>query len=143
MTVRSILENKGRDVVVIRPGDTLSHAIAILAQYKIGAIVACDEAGHIKGILSERDVVRAIAAMKEKAVDLPVSEFMTSKVQVCREHHTINQVMQIMTHNRFRHMPVEENGKLAGIISIGDVVKRRIEDVEREAEDIRTYIATA
>lgn len=143
MTVRSILENKGRDVVVIRPDDTLSHAIAILAQYKIGAIVACDEAGHIKGILSERDVVRAIASMKEKAGDLPVSEFMTSKVQVCREHHTINQVMQIMTHNRFRHMPVEENGKLAGIISIGDVVKRRIEDVEREAEDIRSYIATA
>lgn len=149
MTVRSILENKGRDVVVIRPDDTLSHAIAILAQYKIGAIVACDEAGHIKGILSERDVVRAVATMQlqESGQDAvgkrPVSEFMTTKVQVCREHHTINQVMEIMTHNRFRHMPVEENGKLAGIISIGDVVKRRIEDVEREAEEIRTYIATA
>ena len=143
MTVRSILENKGRDVVVIRPDDTLSHAIAILAQHKIGAIVACDEAGHIKGILSERDVVRAIASQQEQVGARPVSEFMTSKVQVCREHHTINQVMEIMTHNRFRHMPVEEGGKLAGIISIGDVVKRRIEDVEREAEEIRSYIETA
>ncbi|MBC8717249.1 CBS domain-containing protein [Ochrobactrum sp. Marseille-Q0166] len=143
MTVRSILESKGRDVVVIRPDDTLSHAIAILAQYKIGAIVACDEAGHIEGILSERDVVRAMASMDAEILNRPVSEFMTAKVQVCREHHTINQVMEIMTHHRFRHMPVEENGKLAGIISIGDVVKRRIEDVEREAEDIRTYIATA
>ncbi|WP_273726460.1 CBS domain-containing protein [Brucella gallinifaecis] len=143
MTVRSILESKGRDVVVIRPDDTLSHAIAILAQYKIGAIVACDEGGHIEGILSERDVVRAMASMDAELLNRPVSEFMTAKVQVCREHHTINQVMEIMTHHRFRHMPVEENGKLAGIISIGDVVKRRIEDVEREAEDIRTYIATA
>ena len=143
MTVRSILENKGRDVVVISPDDTLSYAIAILAQYKIGAIVACDEAGHIKGILSERDVVRAVATMDVEIWKRPVSEFMTAKVQVCREHHTINQVMEIMTHHRFRHMPVEENGKLAGIISIGDVVKRRIEDVEREADEIRSYIATA
>lgn len=143
MTVRSILETKGRDVVVISPDDTLSHAVAILAQRKIGAIVACDKEGHIKGILSERDVVRAFASKNEGVLERPVSDFMTSKVQVCREHHTINQVMEIMTHNRFRHMPVEENGKLAGIVSIGDVVKRRIEDVEREAEEIRTYIATA
>ncbi|ASV86885.1 MULTISPECIES: CBS domain-containing protein [Ochrobactrum] len=143
MTVRSILETKGRDVVVIGPNDTLSHAVAVLAQRKIGALVVCDESGRIKGIFSERDVVRAIASMQEKIADRLVSEFMTTKVQVCREHHTVNQVMEIMTRNRFRHMPVEENGKLAGIISIGDVVKRRIEDVEREAEDIRTYIATA
>lgn len=143
MTVRSILETKGREVVVIRPDDKLAHAIAILAQYKIGAIVACDAEGHIKGILSERDVVRAMATMDAEIWKRPVSDFMTAQVQVCREHHTINQVMEIMTHNRFRHMPVEENGKLAGIISIGDVVKRRIEDVEQEAEDIRSYIATA
>ncbi len=143
MTVRSILETKGRDVVVIAPSDTLSHAVATLAQYKIGALVVCEEAGRIKGILSERDVVRALAALETQAMAKPVAEVMTPKVQVCREHHTINQVMEIMTRNRFRHMPVEEGGKLVGIISIGDVVKRRIEDVEREAEDIRTYIATA
>ncbi|MBV2143809.1 CBS domain-containing protein [Falsochrobactrum sp. TDYN1] len=143
MTVRSILELKGRDVVVIAPDETLAHAIAVLNQRKIGALVVCDATGQIRGILSERDVVRAIALMQDKAVGQPVSEFMSANVQKCREHHTINQVMEVMTRSRFRHMPVEENGKLVGIISIGDVVKRRIEDVEREAEDIRTYIATA
>ncbi|OCW12203.1 inosine-5-monophosphate dehydrogenase [Brucella melitensis] len=143
MTVRSILETKGRDVVVIASADTLSQAVAMLNKHKIGALVVCDEAGHIEGILSERDVVRALAAQESQAMSKSVAEVMTSKVQVCHEHHTINQVMKIMTCSRFRHMPVEEGGKLVGIISIGDVVKRRIEDVEREAEDIRTYIATA
>ena len=143
MTVRSILESKGRDVMVITPDDTLAHAVAVLAEHRIGALVVCDRDGRIKGILSERDVVRAIAAQAVGAMDVPVSQVMTAKVQVCHEHHTINQVMETMTRSRFRHMPVEEGGKLVGIISIGDVVKRRIEDVEREAEEIRTYIATA
>jgi CBS domain-containing protein len=133
MTVRSILEKKGRDVVVIAPADTLSHAVAMLNKHKIGALVVCDEAGHIKGILSERDVVRALSVKESGAMAMPVAEVMTAKVQV----------MEIMTRSRFRHMPVEEHGKLVGIISIGDVVKRRIEDVEREADEIRTYIATA
>ena len=143
MTVRSILETKGRDVMVIAPADTLSHAIAMLNQHKIGALVVCDEVGRIRGILSERDVVRALAQQESKAMHMPVADIMTAKVQVCREHHTINQVMEIMTRSRFRHMPVEEGDKLVGIISIGDVVKRRIEDVEREAEEIRSYIASA
>lgn len=143
MTVKSILEGKGRDVVVIAPSDTLSHAVDILAKYKIGAVVVCDEARHIKGILSERDVVRALSIRQTEALNMPVSEVMTVKVQMCREHHTVTQVMEIMTQSRFRHMPVEEHGKLVGIISIGDVVKRRIGDVEREAEEILSYIATA
>ena len=143
MTVRSILETKGRDVMIIAPADTLSHAIAMLNQHKIGALVVCDEVGRIRGILSERDVVRALAQQESKAMHMPVADIMTAKVQVCREHHTINQVMEIMTRSRFRHMPVEEGDKLVGIISIGDVVKRRIEDVEREAEEIRSYIASA
>ncbi|WP_343314586.1 CBS domain-containing protein [Brucella sp. BE17] len=143
MTVKSILEAKGRDVVVIAPADTLSHAVEILAKYKIGAVVVCDETRHIKGILSERDVVRALSIRQAAALDMPVSEVMTAKVQMCREHYTVTQVMESMTQSRFRHMPVEEHGKLVGIISIGDVVKRRIGDVEREAEEILTYIATA
>ncbi len=143
MTVKSILAAKGRDVVVIAPTDTLDHAVTMLTQHRIGAVVVCDEAGRIKGILSERDVVRAVGTQREKALALSVAEVMTAKVQVCHEHHTINQVMETMTRSRFRHMPVEEGGKLVGIISIGDVVKRRIEDVEREANEIRSYIATA
>lgn len=143
MTVKAILEKKGRDVISAMPGATLSEVIAMLARHRIGALVICDEAHTILGILSERDVVRMLAAQGQKALDMPVSEAMTKKVQTCEEKHTVNQVMEIMTQNRFRHMPVERDGKLEGIVSIGDVVKARIEQVEREADEIRNYIASA
>lgn len=143
MTVRSILETKGRAVFVISPDDTLAQAVKTLAEKKVGAVVVTDGNGHIKGILSERDVVRAIAGDSAKALAASVGAFMTAKVQTCSELNTINQVMEIMTRGRFRHIPVEENGKLVGIISIGDVVKKKIEAVEKEAEEIRSYIATA
>lgn len=143
MTVKSILERKGRDVVSAMPNATLAEAVAMLARHRIGALVVCDEAHHIKGILSERDVVRVLSSNGAAALDMPVSEIMTRKVQVCHENHTINEVMEIMTRHRFRHMPVEQDKRLNGIISIGDVVKARIEQVEREADEIRTYIATA
>ncbi|PRD41992.1 inosine-5-monophosphate dehydrogenase [Phyllobacterium phragmitis] len=143
MTVRSILERKGHDVVSVTPDASIIEAVAILAMHRIGALVICDGEKAVKGILSERDVVRAIAEQGLQALDRKVSELMTSKVHVCHEHNTVNEVMEIMTVNRFRHLPVERDGLLYGIISIGDVVKRRIEEVEREAEDIKAYIATA
>lgn len=143
MTVRAILEAKGRDVVTMRPQASLAEAASALAQYRIGAIVMTDEADRIVGILSERDIVRAIGEEGAVALEQPASLYMTASVKICSEDLTINEVMQIMTRSRFRHLPVEQEGKVAGIISIGDVVKRRIEDVEREAEEIRTYIATA
>ncbi|YBV97273.1 CBS domain-containing protein [Phyllobacteriaceae bacterium JZ32] len=143
MTVRSILERKGRNVVSISPDATMSEAVAVLAMHRIGAVVVCDGAKAVKGILSERDIVRAIAGDGPQALDRKVSDFMTSKVHVCHEHNTVNEVMEVMTVNRFRHLPVERDGRLDGIISIGDVVKRRIEEVEREAEEIKAYIATA
>ncbi|MBB6259712.1 CBS domain-containing protein [Paenochrobactrum gallinarii] len=143
MTVKSILEKKGRDVISAMPNATLSEVIAMLARHRIGALVICDEAHAILGILSERDVVRMLSAQGQKALDMPVSEVMTKKVETCQEKHTVNQVMEIMTQKRFRHMPVERDGKLEGIISIGDVVKARIEQVEREADEIRNYIASA
>jgi CBS domain-containing protein len=143
MTVKLILERKGYDVFSTTPETTLGDAIAILAKHKIGAIVVCDGNKAIKGILSERDVVRQIAAQGADALWKPISESMTMKVKVCSEKHTINQVMEIMTQGRFRHLPVEKDGRLHGIVSIGDVVKLRIEEVERESEDIRSYIATA
>ncbi len=143
MTVKSILERKGYDVFSAPPETTLCDAVGMLAQHKIGAIVVCDENKAIKGILSERDVVRQIAAQGADALWKPISESMTIKVKVCTEKHTINQVMEIMTQGRFRHLPVEKDGRLYGLVSIGDVVKRRIEEVERESEEIRSYIATA
>lgn len=143
MTVRSILEEKGRDVFTIGPDETLMAAIRLLAGKRIGAVVVLRLDGGIGGILSERDVVRALAEGGSEALTKPISAFMTSKVQVCREENTVNDVMEVMTRVRFRHLPVENGGKLVGLVSIGDVVKRRIEDVEREAEDIKAYIATA
>jgi CBS domain-containing protein len=97
----------------------------------------------IVGILSERDIVRVIAKSGVNSLDQSVRDVMTPKVKICNEHHTVNDVMEIMTKGRFRHLPVEKNGQLHGIISIGDVVKVRIEEVEREAENIKAYIATA
>jgi len=143
MTVRSILDEKGRDVFTIGPGETLTAAIRLLAEKRIGAVVVLRPDGGIGGILSERDIVRALAEGGAGALTKPISAFMTAKVQVCREENTVNDVMEVMTRVRFRHLPVEKEGRLVGLVSIGDVVKRRLEDVEREAEDIKAYIATA
>jgi CBS domain-containing protein len=143
MTVKAILEDKGREVITIAPERKLSEAVKLMAERRIGAVVVARGEGRVAGILSERDVVRALAETGADALDRPVSSAMTVNVRMCREQHTVNEVMEIMTHGRFRHLPVEQEGRLAGLVSIGDVVKRRIEDVEREAEQIREYIATA
>lgn len=143
MTVRSILEGKGGEVVTLRASVTVDAAVKLLAERRIGAVVITDSEGRIEGILSERDVVRAIAGEGHAALARPVSALMTAPVRTCREDSSVNEVMQEMTRRRFRHLPVERDGRLVGIVSIGDVVKRRIEDVEREAQDIREYIVSA
>lgn len=143
MSVKQILDVKGREVVTIRPDATIAEAAGLLAQHKIGAVVVTSLERRIAGILSERDIVRLMAGKGAEALGMPVSAAMTSKVQSCTETHTINQVMEIMTRGRFRHLPVAHDGRLDGLISIGDVVKARIGEVEREAEEIRQYIATA
>lgn len=143
MTVKAILERKGHDVFTLGPNEKLSTAIKILADNRIGALVITNGDRKIVGILSERDIVRVICRLGAAALDQTVRDVMTPKVSICNENHTVNEVMEIMTRGRFRHLPVEKNGLLDGIVSIGDVVKRRIEDVEREAQQIREYIATA
>lgn len=143
MIVKSILQEKGTDVVTVDPDQTLSEALRVLARHRIGAVVVTRGEGRIVGILSERDIVRTLAGDGVSALDKPLSTAMTSKVKVCHENNTVNEVMEIMSAGRFRHLPVERDGKLAGIISIGDVVKKRIEEIELEAEEIRNYIATA
>jgi len=143
MTVKAILDAKGRDVLTVSPDITLADAARLLGEKRIGAVVVTADDLKIAGILSERDIVRQIGVSGAAALDDLVSSAMTAKVKTCQEGHTVNQVMEIMTQSRFRHLPVERDGKLAGIISIGDVVKQRIEDVEREAEEIKQYIATA
>jgi CBS domain-containing protein len=142
MTVAAILSDKGREVATTTAERTLADAVALLARKKIGALVVV-EGERIAGIISERDIVRAIAATGGAALTEPVDALMTRTVVTCTDAETIDSVMARMTRGRFRHLPVVRGGKLAGIVSIGDVVKARISQVEREAEEMRAYIATA
>jgi len=143
MLVAHILNEKGRDVVSIRPGATLQDAAAVLTRHRIGALIVRGETGALMGIISERDIVRAVAEHGEAALALQVSTRMTSDVAVCDETGTIAEIMETMTRQRFRHLPVVRDGKVCGIISIGDVVKSRIYETICEAEALKEYVATA
>lgn len=142
MTVKQILEQKGREVETIGPDALLSDAAAILSQKRIGALVVLGDNRRVAGILSERDIVRVVGRDGGPALSQRVAQVMTTKVVTAREDMTVDQLMDLMTRGRFRHLPVCEDERLVGVISIGDVVKRRIEDVEREADDMRAYIHT-
>ena len=142
MTVARIISEKGRNVITVAQKDSLADIAATLAEKRIGAVVVMEK-DAIRGIVSERDIVRAVAKHGGGGLSMSAAEWMTAKVMTCSPEDTINDVMQKMTTGRFRHLPVVENGKLAGIVSIGDVVKRRIEEVQLEAAQIREYIATA
>lgn len=142
MNVASILKQKGRDCATIKQGQTVSEAVRILAEKNIGALVVVDDADDIAGIVSERDVVANLANGSAELLGEPVSRIMTRDVFTCSLSDTTEQLMNQMTNSRIRHLPVKENGKLAGIVSIGDVVKWRIAEVESRAEALREYIAT-
>jgi CBS domain-containing protein len=141
MHVRAILDQKGRKVLTIRPDATLHDAARSLHDNKIGALVVLGVNEHIKGILSERDIINAVARYGSSALDKNVSQVMTSNVHRCTEDSTVDELMSLMSEKRCRHIPVEMNGKLAGMVSIGDVVKSRIREIEFEAEEIKAYIA--
>ncbi|MCC2610194.1 CBS domain-containing protein [Neorhizobium petrolearium] len=139
--VKNMLDAKGRDVVTVGPDRTLLEVAEILNQKKIGAVVVTSMEGRIAGIFTERDLVRAIAGKGPGVLDQPVKSAMTTNVHRCKEETTVDELMGIMTGGRFRHVPVEKDGKLDGIVSIGDVVKSRIREVELEAEQMKAYIA--
>lgn len=142
MNVAAILHGKGREVATARPDTTLQDITRDLAARKIGAILITDVDGRLEGIISERDIVRAIARSGAACLSDPVSRHMTREVVTCREHDTLDEIMSTMTAGRFRHVPVIERGKLDGIVSIGDVVKHHIAEVEMEASALRGYIET-
>lgn len=142
MTVRNMLDAKGREVIVVEPEQSLLEVAGILHEKRIGAVVIAGREGRTEGIFTERDLVRAVAEKGASVLDAPVSTIMTVNVQTCREETTVNHLMQMMSLGRFRHVPVEEAGHLVGIISIGDVVKSRIREIELEAEQIKAYIAS-
>jgi CBS domain-containing protein len=143
MTVKAILSRKGNDVLTIEPTATLAAAVTLLAERRIGAVVITGADRQVIGILSERDIVRAFAAHGPAALDQPVGQVMTRKVMTCDETETIVSVAERMTQGKFRHLPVVEHGRLAGIVSIGDVVKHRLEEMEKESSALREYILTA
>lgn len=141
MSIKHILEEKGRQVFTMSPASTLEEAARELSNRKIGALILTDDDGRIAGILSERDIVRMIARNGAACLGQSIVDVMTTKVVTCTEATSIDEVMEVMTRGRFRHVPVEDGGRLIGVISIGDVVKKRIEDAVQEAEQMRTYIA--
>jgi CBS domain-containing protein len=143
MTVRAILDTKGHQVESIQPGAKLSAAVKTLGEKKIGAVLVLNIAGHIEGILSERDIVRVLGERGAAVLDEPVSNVMTRKVVSCRQSDTVSGIMEMMTLGKFRHLPVVEDSKVVGLISIGDIVKWRVQEYEREQEALRDYIKTA
>jgi CBS domain-containing protein len=143
MTVKAILAAKGRNVTTTEPTVTLEAAIAILAEHKIGALVVLGPEQRVIGILSERDIVGALAKRGAAALSEPISQAMTRKVSTCAESDTVCAIMEQMTQGKFRHVPVIEQERLVGIISIGDVVKHRLQEMEHESAALRDYIQTA
>ncbi|NIX76603.1 CBS domain-containing protein [Microvirga terricola] len=143
MDVDTILSIKGRRVATIEPSRTLAEAARALSDMKIGALLVSDGNHPVVGIISERDIVRAVAAHGSGALDQAISFFMTEKVVTCTGRTAVTAVMEAMTEGKFRHIPVLEHGEVAGIVSIGDVVKHRLAEIEAEAQAIKDYIATA
>ena len=141
MQVRHILSGKGAEIVTARPDSTIAEAAKLLKEKNIGAIVVTTEGGGIAGILSERDIVRGLPEHGADLLALKVKDRMTAEVTTCTLDDRLDDVMVLMTQGRFRHLPIVEEGRLTGIISIGDVVKCRLEELESETSTLRQYIA--
>lgn len=144
MFVRSIVESKQiRQIITIKPEDTVSAAAETLARHRIGALVVSRDGSMVDGIISERDIVRAIATEGVGCMNLPVRDLMTAEVQGCTMDETAMSVIERMTRGRFRHMPVLEEGRMVGLISIGDVVKARIDEIELENTALTDMISNS
>jgi CBS domain-containing protein len=143
MTVKAILAEKGNQVFTIEPTATLAAAVKMLTERRIGALVVTGPGGRIVGIVSERDVVRALDGKGAAVLETPIAEVMTRKVVTCSESETIGEIMERVTTGKFRHVPVVEQGSLVGLVSIGDVVKARLGELEHEQDALRQYIRTA
>jgi CBS domain-containing protein len=142
MTVRAILDTKGHQIESVEPDARLSAAIKTLAERKIGAVLVMSQ-GRVEGILSERDIVRVLGERGAAALDEPVGAVMTRKVVSCKQADTVAAIMEMMTSGKFRHLPVVEDDRVVGLISIGDIVKWRVGEYEAEQEALREYIKTA
>ena len=143
MTVKAILSRKGRAVTTIEPTATIAEAAKLLSERRIGAVIVTDAGERIAGLLSERDIVRTLADKGAVALALSVEQVMTRRVVTCTETDTVGSIMERMTTGKFRHLPVVEDERLIGLVSIGDAVKYRLEEMELESSAMRDYILTA
>jgi CBS domain-containing protein len=142
MLIQRILSAKGGEVLTVPAATTVADAVAQLAEHRIGALVVSDDGETVAGILSERDVVRALATQRNKVLGRSVADLMTVEVFTCGPDATAEELMALMTEQRIRHVPIVADGKLAGIVSIGDVVKHRLGELENETQVLHEYIAT-
>ncbi|GIM96793.1 CBS domain-containing protein [Paractinoplanes toevensis] len=140
MRISDILRVKGDQVVTVRPGADVTELLTLLAEHKIGAVIVSSDGTRVEGIVSERDVVRALAARGAAILTQPVSNIHTTQVHSVAPEAAVEEVERLMTDNRFRHVPVVENGTLRGVVSIGDVVKNRIDELEAERTSLTGYI---
>jgi CBS domain-containing protein len=141
MTIASIIHGKPHRLITVAPDDTLQQAAEVLTRERIGALLVLKPNGDIAGIMSERDIVRAVGLKGTEVLSRPVAELMTKEVICCAPEDTVDQVMATMTERRFRHLPVRHGGRIVAMISIGDVVKQKVEEAESESQSLREYIA--
>lgn len=143
MNVKTILAAKGGKVISIEPTATLAAAAQLLSKHRIGAVMILGAGGRLAGILSERDIIRSLAEHGATALELSIGQVMTREVETCSEDDTVADIMERMTTRKFRHLPVLTKGRLVGLVSIGDVVKQRVDEIESETEAMRDYIRSA
>jgi CBS domain-containing protein len=137
-----ILEGKGRNVTTVAPEATVRMAVEALRDANVGALVVSSDGSHVDGIVSERDVVRRLASEGGALLDAPISSIMQAEVFTCSRGDHVDRLMHLMTDHRIRHLPVVEDGALAGLVSIGDVVKTHVDELEREKDQLVDYIRT-
>jgi CBS domain-containing protein len=142
MKISSILSNKGSFVATVSPSATVTDLLALLAEHKIGAVVVADADGSVAGMVSERDVARACHTHGASALDQPVSAIMTELVVTCAPGASTEELMSLMTQRRVRHIPVIDEDEMVGIVSIGDVVKARLAELETERDALQAYISS-
>jgi CBS domain-containing protein len=140
MLVSDLLEGKGTAVATITSDATVGSAVADLARHRVGALVVSPDGLHIEGIVSERDIVRHLSELQTDVLEQPVSSLMSGDVRVCSSSDDVESIMNLMTEQRIRHVPVVEDGVLVGIVSIGDVVKSRIGELEKDRDELMEYI---
>ncbi|MEZ5183778.1 MAG: CBS domain-containing protein [Acidimicrobiales bacterium] len=141
MQVSVLLQAKGSEVVTVAPQRTVAEVLSVLERHRIGAVVVTDDGRSIDGVLSERDIVRALAREGADALEQPAAALMTAEVVTCEPDTTVERLMSVMTERRIRHVPVLVRGELAGVVSIGDVVKHRVATLEHETQAMQDYIA--